>query len=92
MSHNPDLLVANAAFSAMGTGQFPRPALPLSLEVLTVDEPHRRDEKLSQAVNTLIPSALERRQGIMVVQRDYGTYTVRIDQEVPCGTTHESRQ
>lgn len=43
-------------------------------------------------VTMLIPVALERRQGILVIQRDYGKYTVRVDQEVPCGMIHESRQ
>lgn len=49
--------------------------------------PGDRDEKLSRAVNELIPAAFERRQAILVVQRGYGKYTVRVDQEVPCGAT-----
>jgi hypothetical protein len=64
----------------------------LSLEVITVEDPQSKDEKLARAVNTLVPAALERRQGILVIQRDYGKYTVRVDQEVPCGMIHESRQ
>lgn len=60
------------------------------LEVITLEDPRSRDEKLNRAISTLIPAALERRQGILVIQRDYGKYTVRVDHEVPCGTTLES--
>lgn len=67
-------------------------ALPLSLEVVTSEEPQSRDEKLNAAISRLVPAALERRQGILVIQRDYGKYTVRVDHEVPCGTTRESRE
>lgn len=90
MSQDQHLSLDNA-FSATGTGHSPSPALPLSLEVITLEDPHRKEEKLDQAVRALIPAALERRQGILVVQRDYGKCTVRIDQEVPCGVTYESR-
>lgn len=65
--------------------------LPLSLEVI-VKESASRDEQLNRAVNVLIPGALERGQGIAVIQRDYDKYTVRVDEKVPCGTIHESRQ
>lgn len=75
----------------MGADDFSSPALPLSLEVLTLKEPRNKDEKLTRAVNLLIPAALERRQGILVIQHEYGMYTVRVDQEVPCGMTHETR-
>ncbi len=87
--HEPE---ASAAFPLTGGGLFPNPALPLSLEVITVEEPQSRDEKLNRAISRLIPAALERRQGILVIQRDYGKYTVRVDHEVPCGTTRESRE
>lgn len=86
--HQPE--ASSAAFSLTG-GVFPRPA-PLSLEVITLEEPQSRDEKLNRAISRLIPVALERRQGILVIQRDYGKYTVRVDHEVPCGTTRESRE
>lgn len=89
MSHSSHLSVASAASQIMGGSYFPSP-LSLSLEV-TVEEPGIRDEKLNHAINILIPSALERRQGILVIQRDYGKYTVRVDPEVPCGMTLESR-
>ena len=87
--HEPE---SSAAFSLTGGVLLPSPGLPLSLEVVTVEEPQSRDEKLNRAINRLIPAALERRQGILVVQRDYGKYTVRLDHEVPCGTARESRE
>lgn len=86
MSHNSHLLAAGT-----GSEVVPNPALPLCLEVSSVDAPKSRDEKLGRAVDKLIPAALERRQGILVIQRDYGTYTVRVDPQVPCGTIWESR-
>jgi hypothetical protein len=87
--HEPE---ASATFSLTSGGLFPIPALPPSLEVIALEEPQSRDEKLNRAISRLIPAALERRQGILVIQRDYGKYTVRVDQEVPCGTTRESRE
>ncbi|WP_028277945.1 hypothetical protein [Arthrobacter sp. I3] len=84
---------ASAASSLTGSGLLPSPpALPLSLEVITLEEPQSRDEKLDVAISRLLPAALERRQRILVIQRDYGKYTVRVDHEVPCGTTRESRE
>lgn len=91
MPHGPNLPVANPALLLMGVDNSPNPVLPVSLEV-TVEEPRSKDEKLNRAVNMLIPAALERRQGILVIQRDYDKYTVRVDQEVPCGMIYESRQ
>lgn len=87
--HEPE---ARAAFSLTGGGLVPSPALPLSLKVITLEEPQNRDEKLNRGVIRLIPAALARRPGILVIQRDYGNYTVRIDHEVPCGTTRESHE
>lgn len=92
MSFKLHELEASAAFPLTGGGPFPSPAPPLSLEVITLEEPQSTDEKLNRAVRRLIPAALERRQGILVIQRDYGKYTVRLDHEVPCGTTRESRE
>ena len=91
MSHTSHVSEATAALPMMDGDQFPGLSLPLSPEVITVEEPGRRDEKLNHAVNVLIPATLERNQGILVIQRDYGKYTVRIDQEVPCCVTEESR-
>ena len=91
MSYKLHKREASAAFSLTGSGLFRSPALPVSLEVITLEEPQSRDEKLNGAISRLIPTALERRQGILVIQRDYGKYTVRVDHEVPCGTTREFR-
>lgn len=79
-------------FSLMEGCLVTSPALPLSLEVITTEEPQNRDAMLNCAISRLIPAALERRQGILVIQRDYGKYTVRVDPEVPCGTTRESHE
>jgi hypothetical protein len=92
VSHGPHLSTVNPAFQPVAADHLPNLVLPLSLEVTAVEEPRSKDEKLNRAVNALIPAALERRQGILVIQRDYGKYTVLIDQEVPCGMIHESRQ
>lgn len=93
MSNDPHLVAAaNAAFPPRADGNlFPRSAVPLSLEI-TVNQPQARDGKLNLAVNRLIPAALERGQGIRVTEREYGKYTVKVDPEVQCGTTQESRR
>lgn len=90
MSHDSQLSLASAACQIMAGNFSPSRSLPLSLEII-VHEPGNRDEKLNRAVNKLIPTALERKQGILVIQRDCGKYVVRVDQEVPCGMTYESR-
>ncbi|MFJ6377947.1 hypothetical protein ACIQH9_19790 [Pseudarthrobacter oxydans] len=87
--HEPE---DSTSFSLTGGGLFLSPGLPLSLEVIALEEPQSRDEKLNIAISRLIPAALERGQGILVIQRDYGMYTVRVDHEVPCGATWESRE
>jgi hypothetical protein len=76
----------------MGSDHYSSQVLPLSLEVMTVEEPGRKDEKPHHAVNVLIPAALERRHGILVIHHDYGKYIVRIDPGVPCGMIQEVRQ
>ncbi len=91
MSNSSHPLVTGATFPITGGDLIPGTGLPLSLEINTVEQPQRTDEMLGRAVNRLIPAALERRQGILVIQRDYGKYTVRVDPEVPCGTIQESR-
>jgi hypothetical protein len=90
VSHNSQLEAVSTAFPISGGSYVPNRPLPISLEV-TVEEPGSRDEKLNHAVIRLIPAALERKQGILVIQRDYDNYTVRVDPDVPCGVTHESR-
>jgi hypothetical protein len=92
VSHGSHPSVASATFPLMNGDHLRNSVPPLSLEVVTVEDPRSKDEKLTRAVSTLIPAALERGQGILVIQRDYGKYTVRIDQEVPGGKIHESRQ
>ncbi|WP_159735989.1 hypothetical protein [Arthrobacter sp. 9V] len=90
MSYNAQEPEFSAAFSITGCVLFPSPVLPLALEVLASEEPQSKDEKLNRAICRLIPAALERKQGILIIQSDYGKYTVRVDPEVPCGTTRES--
>lgn len=91
MSYELHLYMTSATSPLTGNELFQNMAPPLSLEV-GVEDPHSRDEKLNNAVKRLIPVALERRQGIRVIERDYGKYTVLVDAEVPCGTTVESRR
>lgn len=91
MSHGPHVSVANATLPLMSADHPRNSVPPFSLEVVTVEDPRSKDEKLNRAVTTLIPAALDRGQGILVIQRDYGKYTVRVDQEVPCGMIHEAR-
>lgn len=90
MSHDLRLYMTSTTSPLTGKELFQNMAPPLSLEV-NVEDPQSRDEKLNSAVNRLIPVALERRQGIRVIERAYGKYTVQVDAEVPCGTTVESR-
>ena len=65
--------------------------LPLSVQVTTEDDTQSRDQKISQAVEQLIPAAFEHRHGILVTQQDIDMYTVHVDPGVPCGTIHEKR-
>ncbi|MFC0458307.1 hypothetical protein ACFFGR_17415 [Arthrobacter liuii] len=83
---------ANDAFSLSGSDLFPRPSLSLSVEVVTLKERQSRDEEISRAVSRLIPAALQCRQGILVMQHNHDKYTIRIDQEVPFGTTREASE
>ncbi|MBT2552215.1 hypothetical protein [Arthrobacter sp. ISL-5] len=59
---------------------------------IAVSETHSRDDQLADAVNQLIPAALERRHGILVTQHDTANYTLEVDPCVPCGTIHEKRR
>jgi hypothetical protein len=61
---------------------------PFRLDV-AVSETHSRDDQLADAVNQLIPSALERRHGILVTQHDTANYTLEVHPSVPCGSIHE---
>lgn len=46
---------------------------------------------LDQAVQRVIPAALERRQGILVTQVLSNKYTVEVDEGVLCGVIEERR-
>jgi hypothetical protein len=56
---------------------------------ITVSKTQSRDDQLTDAVNQLIPAALERRHGILVTQHDTANYTLEVHPSVPCGTIHE---
>ena len=56
---------------------------------IAISQAQIRDELLTDAVNRLIPAALERRYGILVTQHDASNYSLEIDPSVPCGTIHE---
>ncbi|BAS12055.1 hypothetical protein AHiyo8_03580 [Arthrobacter sp. Hiyo8] len=58
---------------------------------ITVSQTRSRDDQLTEAVNELIPAALEHRHGILVTQHDTATYTLEVHPSVPCGTIHEKR-
>lgn len=62
----------------------------LEVEIL-IENGHSRDDALSRAVEGLIPQALKRRSGILVMQRSATAYAVKIDSSVPCGQIHEKR-
>ena len=56
---------------------------------IAVSGTQSRDDQLTDAVNQLIPAALERRHGILVTQHDTANYTLEVHPSVPCGTSHE---
>lgn len=62
---------------------------PLNALHIAIDDPQTRDEQLDRAVNAIIPTALERRQGILVTKHDPESYTVYVDASVPCGSILE---
>lgn len=62
----------------------------LELEIL-VENGHSRDDALNLAVERLIPQALKKRSGILVMQHSATAYGVKIDSSVPCGQIHEKR-
>lgn len=67
------------------------PPLSLSVQVTTEDDIQSRDQKISEAVDRLIPAAFEHRHGILVTQQDIDMYSVQVDPSVPCGSIHEKR-
>ena len=58
---------------------------------IVVDDPQDLGPLLDQAVQRLIPAALERRQGILVTQVFPDKYTVEVDEGVLCGVVQERR-
>ena len=65
--------------------------LSLSVQVAAGNDTQSRDQKISEAVDQLIPAAFEHRHGILVTQQNIDMYTVQVDPGVPCGTIHEKR-
>ncbi|WP_427136483.1 hypothetical protein [Pseudarthrobacter sp. S9] len=61
---------------------------PFRLDIV-VSQTQSRDDQLADAVNQLIPTALEHRHGILVTQHDTAKYTLEVHPSVPCGTIHE---
>ncbi|QHK18978.1 hypothetical protein [Pseudarthrobacter psychrotolerans] len=61
---------------------------PFRLDIV-VSESQNRDDQLADAVNQLIPAALEHRNGILVTRHDTAKYTLEVHPSVPCGTIHE---
>lgn len=84
-AHEDALITPNDLFPG-------HPTISLSVEVTTGDDSQSRDQKISEAVDRLIPVAFERRHGILVSQRAIGMYTVQVDPSVPCGTIQEDRR
>lgn len=58
---------------------------------LIVNDPQDLNHVLDKAVQRIIPSALERRKGILVTQILPNKYIVEVDDGVPCGVIHEKR-
>ncbi|WP_426997347.1 hypothetical protein [Pseudarthrobacter sp. N5] len=50
---------------------------PFRLDI-AVSQTQSRDDQLTDAVNQLIPAALERRHGILVTQHDTSKYTLEV--------------
>ncbi|MGO4238282.1 hypothetical protein [Pseudarthrobacter sp. YAF2] len=67
------------------------PGHPIFRLDLVVPNPQDLGQVLDQAVQQMIPTALERRQGILVTHIFPNKYTVEVDQGVPCGLTREKR-
>jgi hypothetical protein len=66
-------------------------ATPLFRVDVIVKNPNELSLLLDQAVQQLIPTALERRQGILVTQIFPNTYSVEVHETVLCGVIEEKR-
>lgn len=67
----------------------------LAADVLEISADHREaiDETLNAAVSIARERAMKRgRDGILVTQNGYSSYTVAVSPEVPYGETRERRQ
>ncbi|MFF1830723.1 hypothetical protein [Paenarthrobacter sp. NPDC058040] len=56
-----------------------------------IKDARNRDEELSDAVNRLIPLALETRHGILVTQHSPSVYTLEVHPPTPLGMIREKR-
>lgn len=56
---------------------------------LSITNPAQVETELATAVDTLLPTALSRRCGIMVLRHGPGQYTAQVPQDVPFGLTRE---
>jgi hypothetical protein len=90
MFHDADRPPTNADGLITPNG-LPGQPLSLSVQVTREDDIHSRDQKISDAVDRLLPAAFEHRHGILVTQQDIDMYTVQVHPGVPCGTIHEKR-
>ena len=64
---------------------------PLFRVDVTVNAAKDMSQLLDRAVNRLIPTALERNQGILVTHVFPNTYTVEVNETVMCGVIQEKR-
>lgn len=58
---------------------------------IVVTAPEELSHLLDEAVQRLIPAALERRQGILVTQLFPDKYTVEVNERILCGVIEEKR-
>jgi hypothetical protein len=68
----------------------PAASPPFRVDVI-VNTPNELSLLLDQAVQQVIPAALERRQGILVTQIFPNTYTIEVNETVLCGVIKEKR-
>ncbi len=69
--------------------QAPILVYPIRRVDVVVDDPQDLSRLLDQAVQRVVPTALERRQGILVTQTFPNKYTVEVNDGVTCGVILE---
>lgn len=69
----------------------PAHSYPILRVDIVVTDPRDLSRLLEQAVQRVIPTALERRHGILVTQIFPNKYTVEVDEGVTCGVIQEKR-